>query len=725
MHRVHPIKICVLVICGLVFAAAAASSDDWLHQLKDRRLPGRITAPAAGATSPGLSDSGPVRMRHGSFFLERDFVPRIQGPGGHVLIQLSQPLNPVIEQELRARGVELLEYIPENTWKAAVQAAGLAAVRTLAGVQAMGSIYAVDKFPVHILERGLAPYSRHPDGTVSVLVSFYRDVPFQQVERILVDLGGTTAQAEFLSGRRVLMKIPADRLPALAGYDEVSWIENRPRPKRSDNANAAALSNVDDLHATPYSLDGLATPIAMWDAGEVKADHPDLAGRVTLVEVGDEDAHATHVAGTMISSGAGNPDARGMAPAADLYSYDFDGDVPAEMSDATGLYGVILANHSWVYLTGWDYDTYDDDYWVWFGDEYFGDYSSESRAWDQTVADTGLIVVKGAGNDRSDVGDQDRTGHHHAGDPVTLYTDYHPSDGIYDCIDEIGSAKNVITVGAVGDYGAMTSYSSYGPSDDGRIKPDLVANGEALTSTCTTTPYCIMGGTSMAAPVVSGSIALIAQGYAQVMGVDPAPAVIRALLAGTAFELGKKGPDYSFGWGLIDAKSAVDLVENGSGSIRTGTVSNGETLEYPLTIAPRDKVVRVTVAWTDPAGSPAAAQALVNDIDLELTDSDSSVHLPWVLNKSNPSLPASNGVNAVDNIEQVQLTFPEPGSWTIRVRGHLDSGQPVFCAGYFPFGRVSGERVRCMVRGVSIGCRSYQWRICGGVGFRRSALYHR
>lgn len=189
-----------------------------------------------------------------------------------------------------------------------------------------------------------------------------------------------------------------------------------------------------------------------------------------------------------------------------------------------------------------------------------------------------MIVDTAAGNDRNDDGDQ--TGHRHAGEPYTLNYDYHPSDGIYDCIDQIGSSKNVITVGAVSNNGAMTSYSSFGPADDGRIKPDLVANGDALTSTCPTSTYCTRGGTSMATPVVSGAVALIAQRDAQEMGTDPTPEMIKALLTGSAFELGANGPEYSYGWGLMNGRSAVDLVENGSALIHTGAVSKGEVLEY-------------------------------------------------------------------------------------------------------------------------------------------------
>lgn len=133
-----------------------------------------------------------------------------------------------------------------------------------------------------------------------------------------MDLRGTKAQTDFISSHRVLVKIQVDSLPALAEYDEVSWIENRPRLKTSDNASPSALSNIDDLHTAPYYLEGLAVPIGIWDGGEVQANHPDLAGKVMVVDGGDVENQATHVADTMISSGARDSGAKGMAPAADL-----------------------------------------------------------------------------------------------------------------------------------------------------------------------------------------------------------------------------------------------------------------------------------------------------------------------------------------------------------------------------------------------------------------------
>jgi subtilisin family serine protease len=290
--------------------------------------------------------------------------------------------------------------------------------------------------------------------------------------------------------------------------------------------------------------------------------------------------------------------------------------------------------------------------WVWFGDSNFGNYTSESQAWDQTVMNTDLIIVKSAGNDRNDDGDQLQTGHNHYGDSITVYTDYHPPDGDYDCIGQIGSSKNIITVGALSDTAEMSSFSSWGPMDDGRVKPDIMANGVALTSTCPTSTYCSKSGTSMSTPAATGAIALIIQRYVDVFGASPSPALMKALLVNTASDLGNSGPDYSYGWGLLDAKAAVDLIDSGSEHFRVDSLTTGSTLEYSVTVSPSSSSLRVTIAWTDPAGSPGAAYALVKDIDLEIIDPSGGTYRPWILNPAVPSSVATSGINSVDMVSE-------------------------------------------------------------------------
>jgi len=670
-----------------LFSSRALSENNWLKSVKDFIPPGRIAVTQRDVQQDKGLNERAVFMQHSTFFLDRTYIPHIEKTEGHILIQLSKALNATIEKKLKEYGVELLEYLPSNTWKAKIPAATLMEVKAFDFVDAMGDIYPVDKFPRHVLEKGFYSYSYNKDGTVSILVTFHKDIPFNRVMEILAEVSGSTKQEGFITGKRMLLRIPKENLQDLAEYDEVNWFEDRPAPFDSNNADAAALSNIDDLQSYPYNLFGFDIAIGQWEGAVPDEYHPDLFGRVTNIESSlpsIDPTHATHVAGTMIGNGSINVDAKGMAPQAILFSFNNDGDIPQEMSDAASDINtnISVSNHSYGPRIGWYHLVEPDPVygieWAWYDNtQLFGRYTSSSQAWDHTVTDTDLVIVKSAGNDRDDTG---ANPHFHGNDRTTPYEDFHAPDGPYKCIGDIASSKNIITVGAVDDSGGMSTFSSWGPADDGRIKPDIVANGVFLKSTCPPPnyPYCIMSGTSMSAPVVTGTIALIIERYKEVFGTDPSPAMVKALLINTASELGAIGPDYRFGWGVLDARAAVDLIDDGDTYLKSNSISDGEIVEYTVTVPSSAKVLKVTISWTDSAGSPAADWALVNDIDLELIDPLEGIHMPWTLDKSNPSAAATRKVNRRDNVEQVLVDFPPAGVSTVRVKGYKIQGSQLF-----------------------------------------------
>lgn len=447
--------------------------------------------------------------------------------------------------------------------------------------------------------------------------------------------------------------------------------------KFPSNVTAAAVSRTDAAQFTSDGLTGSGVVVGAWDAGTAQASHPDFDGRVIPGDSGAVSGHATHVAGIIMASGNGDASARGMAPAANLLSYDFYGNVLAEQRDAQAGYGMVLSNHSWDYAEGWLFDRYNDGLWVWYGgagnseELDFGAYGAISRDWDQLVVDTDLIVIKSSGNERNDAG-AGSAPHHHFGDPTALYTDYHKADGDYDSIGPVGVAKNVITVGAVDADRRMTGFSSWGPTDDGRIKPDIVADGVGLYSTLDNSGYGVKSGTSMAAAVVSGSLALLVERYRLRQSVSPGAGLMKALVANTARDLGTSGPDYVYGWGLLDTWAALNILD-ASGldnwPVRNGSIVSGEQQVFELQVPSSLATLKVTLAWTDPAAAAGAPAALVNDLDLELVDPQGLVHYPFSLaGKSDPAAPATaTGPNRVDNIEQVAVAKPVAGAWQVRV----------------------------------------------------------
>ena len=121
-----------------------------------------------------------------------------------------------------------------------------------------------------------------------------------------------------------------------------------------------------------------------------------------------------------------------------------------------------------------------------------------------------------------------------------------PNSGTYNGITGLANltgsfkmAKNVLTVGATDSFNNVSPLSSKGPAYDGRVKPELAAYGDE--------------GSSGAAALVSGTALLVQHAYKQVFQKLPSSALIRAILVGTATDAGPEGPDYSYGFGILNA----------------------------------------------------------------------------------------------------------------------------------------------------------------------------
>ncbi len=471
---------------------------------------------------------------------------------------------------------------------------------------------------------------------------------------------------------------------------ELQFIDERGIPQYyvTHNANSAKTISTNRVFAgggAGLSLDGSGVTVREWDAGGVRTTHQEFGGRATYLDGGyGYHYHSTHVAGTMIASGV-KVAAKGMAPAASLRSHDWNYDDAEMASEAAN--GALVSNHSYGFYRGWSGSTWWGDTTVSKAEDYkFGFYDETSQSWDQVAYDAPFyLIVKSSGNDRDDTG----TGH----DP----------DGPYDCIDQLGIAKNILTVGAVNDITAgyskpsdvvMTSFSSWGPADDGRIKPDIVANGSSLYSSYSTgdANYNYLSGTSMSAPSVTGSIALLMQQYENTFGSGSKmrAATMKALIINTADEAGTTdGPDYSFGWGLMNTETAALKIaeDDTTDVIYEGVLDDGDSCIRYLSLTDTG-MLRVTLVWTDPPGNiPDAAvdpadTILVNDLNLSLTDTNSAaVYYPWNLDKDNPSDAATKGVNGVDNVEQVDIDAPDT-SHVYRLKishtGTLQNGRQAF-----------------------------------------------
>ncbi len=500
---------------------------------------------------------------------------------------------------------------------------------------------------------------------------------------------------------------------------ELIGVDARGRPwfYMVHNLNAAYTTNTATLWPggnSGYNLTGANTgpgELAIWDGGKARATHQEFGGRVLYGDVGEDvHDHATHVAGTMVAAGI-YPDAHGMSPEAVIVSYDWDND-NAEMATAT-VEGLQISNHSYGWITGW-YQSGED--WYWYGDtqvdeqeDYgFGFYSYSTQdggagLWDEFVYNAPYyLICKSAGNDRGTSGplESDSLGHYFWNNAegewewiVNVTRDRDGGLDGFDCVSWFGTAKNIITVGAARDIPEgykvpsdviMTYYSCWGPTDDGRIKPDLVANGYGLYSPVggSDMDYDNISGTSMAAPNLSGSLNLLVDFYEQTHRLErPLASTMKALLIHTADEAGDTlGPDYRFGWGLLNTGRAADMINDDAAMLfpiqeYELVAQDTHRVSYEKT---EDGPVKVTIAWTDPPGTPVIPQVdppdlmLVNDLDLrvillDMTDQDSVAYEPWVLDPSRPDSTVYTGDNFRDNIEQVFIDTAAAGKYKIEI----------------------------------------------------------
>ncbi|MFO7654948.1 MAG: S8 family serine peptidase [Candidatus Krumholzibacteriia bacterium] len=499
---------------------------------------------------------------------------------------------------------------------------------------------------------------------------------------------------------------------------ELMYIDERGQPVYYKTMNLdAAVSIGTDLvwpgGAAGYALSGSGTAageLGVWDAGGVRDTHQELTGRVNQVDSpGSLHFHATHVAGTMVAGGV-DPAAQGMSFQANLDAYDWDSDNAEMAAAAAG--GLQVSNHSYGQITGWNFNTNDNN-WYWYGDlgisttedHAFGWYNDQAAAWDQIAVDAPFyLIVKSAGNDRNDNGPGAGGGHFHWDGGAWVWdTDTHQVDAPtgYECLPPKSTAKNILTIGAVNDIAGgytqpadvvQSAFSSWGPTDDGRIKPDVVGNGVSLYSTWHTDDddYNSISGTSMSAPSVAGSANLIVEQYEAENGASPRAATVKALILHSADEAGPAdGPDYMNGWGLMNTAHAVDLVagEPTVSGIHEAVLADGGSDTYEFDLETMAEFVRATIVWTDPAGTPPAAAVdptdlmLVNDLDIRLEHvGNATVTMPWVLDPANPANAAGRGDNTRDNVEQTHLDAAAPGTYRVTVnhKGALDGGQQAY-----------------------------------------------
>ncbi len=396
------------------------------------------------------------------------------------------------------------------------------------------------------------------------------------------------------------------------------------------------LMNVDPLYNN-YHLSGRGVKVGIVDGGFVQNDHQEYFDRVVWLEHGTENrtinVHATHVAGIIGAKGV-DKNAIGVATGAELYSLSFvqyENEIRKILSDLEKE-GILLSNHS-------------------YGPETEAIYSYESQSSDHFVFQHPQeIIVNSAGNSRKEQG------------------------GGYWIIRDFSSAKNIITVGSVDKDSQIDDFSSVGPVNSGRIKPDIVAYGDRVKSTFDggTNQYGIMSGTSMSAPHITGLLALLEEQYKRINHRWMRADVAKAILAQSAIDLGRKGPDYEYGYGLPDALKAAQLIESmarADSHVILSEVNEKQEREFTLHIN-QAQHLKMTLSWIDPANDAYYVgdeihPTLNTDLGIKIIDEEGKVYYPWRLNDEEPeALATRNAPNYVDNLKQIEADL-KPGTYRV------------------------------------------------------------
>lgn len=583
-----------------------------------------------------------------------------------------------------------------------------------------------------------------------VKVMFHDDVSFDGARSAIAAIGGTlddplTLGFEPLNG--VAAHVPASALESLAGDDRVLVIYGQRHFKAKPfNATAAAMSHVDTVQAAPYNLSGDGVVISVFEFAPIDTAHQEFGGRATVEFTcgsndsdctnADNKAHVTHTTGTMIAAGV-NPAAKGMAPHATIHEFRADkGAWLNQKNTSLKAIGSVADNNSWGYTLGWCDSCGSSTGWEWItgSEDLIGGYSGDLNAvLDHVAFLNGTLMVHAAGNEatvggpnsspyqHSHVDQNDpnfgpttaiycvskngsgtdctnpcKTGNDPWGDPyceTTLHPNHAANEGTTGgSVNWLASGKNILTVGAVSQLKTLSSFSSRGPTKDGRIKPEIVAKGQALFSTVytgttwevsracaapTVPGYGCAAGTSMSTPVVTGTMAIFAEQWKRLHGgTAPLPLTLKTLAIAGADDLGNPGPDYTYGFGLLNAQASIDTIiaDNAEGKrIRIDNATTGSSFDYPIALT-STKDMRVVLGWFDPEVLPlgseeVADKTLVNDLDVKVVGPDGSTTNAYVLDKAHTTANATRGVNTTDNTEEVEVKGAAAGTYHVIVSG--------------------------------------------------------
>jgi len=626
------------------------------------------------------------------------------GTAGLYVVQLRGPSKDAWQDDLRKNGMDVLQYVHSHGYIVRMTPGQAASLDELPFVRWVGPYLPEYRLPSDLLERS---------GIIeNVSVTVYDDGQTPgTVERTVQEiesLGGTLVNHYRLRPAdplaRAIFTLPASSLTSVSQLRDVVSLNYRVPAwfLEDEMSGQIAAGNYDPLEPgyrewlSSTEVSGAGVTVALMDTGYDTGDdataHPDVSGRLVPVHTVlgapvDDSGHGTHVGGIIagdatlgITDTASFLMGLGVAPEVTLVARDTSGDQQDIQRDAV-LNGAVASNNSYgLQNASSGYTDVDSEV-----DGLVRDANPDT----DTIAEP-LIVVFSAGN----------CGNGPAGHPC--YNNTGPTK----------EAKNVIAVGASriprdSDGNVLTStsvitevpgFSSQGPAGDGRIYPHVAAPGEWIISTRSSQPglthcvpiaagapitsptYSVCRGTSMAAPHVTGGVALMTEWWRGFnAGADPSPAMAKALLVNGAVDMGTPDiPNGDEGWGRIHLHNVISpslpVVYHDQTTVLTDT---GELWLGSYLVVDPSQPVKVTLTWSDAPGPTTGGdpEALINDLNLSVITSDASIFRGnnFVDGFSEPG----GSHDDIDNLENVFIENPSEGRFNVLVIGEAINGDGV------------------------------------------------
>lgn len=552
------------------------------------------------------------------------------------LIQFTKLPDAAERQALAREGILLYDYLPDNTFLAEINdqlAPGQLKKNTIGGVYTLEAKNKIAPALTYQLSQSM------PDPDKLIAVSFYGNIDKATAVAELKQTGAHIEETKIQPAHVIFINADAATVQKIAALPFVAYVSSQQMKPVTLNYRNRGAHGIDIVSATAgRNLQGTNVTLGHGDNGNAST-HLDIIGRLIDRNPAAVAAHGTYTMGIMAGAGIINPKYKGMAPKATLIDQYFS-DILVNAPYYAADYNMVLTNNSYHSAA--------------LGCPGQGDYDVLSNYVDaQLNSDLTLLHVFASGNDG---------GYTCSPYPAQFAT---VKSGFQ-------TGKNVLTVGAV-DNGTYTiaNFSSCGPVDDGRLKPEIVAGGYNISSTTLSNGYLTSSGTSASAPAVTGTLGLLYERYRQLnSGSNPSAALIKAVACNTADDLGNAGPDFMFGFGNLNARNAVEALENHA--YFNGTVANGGTQTFSITGVPAGTAqVKVMLYWNDPAAVPYASTTLVNNLNLTVTAPDLTVHSPLILDPSSANVNnvAVEGTDNRNNIEQVVINNPPAGNFTVTVSG--------------------------------------------------------